>query len=207
MEIRSEALPYVLPPALLAAATASIGAPFAALGALLATVALGAFFRDPARSCEAPADAILAPADGVVVAVERSPAGLEIAVFLSVLNVHVTRSPVAGRLIACQRYTGNYQPAFRPAARHNARYVLSVDTVFGKVEVAMIAGAVARRIHTWVKPPETLCRGQRIGLIRFGSRTEVLLPPDTEAAVLVGDRVRAGMTIIARSSASLNPSE
>ena len=202
MAIRSEALPYLLPPAALAAAALALDAPFFAAGAALLAAGLALFFRDPFRSSDAPEDAVLSPADGIVKAVESTARGLEIAIFLSLWNVHVTRSPVEGVLVSCTRYAGGYEPAYRATASSNARCALRVDTVAGNVEVSLIAGAVARRVHLWVTPQQQLARGERIALIRFGSRAELRLPRGVEPAVRVGDRVRAGETIVARKLVS-----
>lgn len=197
MEIRSEALPYVLPPALIAAAATAAGAPFLGLGAAAVGVGIGAFFRDPPRASDAPGNAVLSPADGRVVAVESSHGGLHIAIFLSLFNVHVTRAPVSGRLVRREKIDGGYAPAYRPSASHNARCVFSIDTGAGPVELSLIAGAVARRVQPWVAPQQRLDRGQRLALIRFGSRAEVRLPPPSRPGVEVGDAVRAGESVIA----------
>jgi len=197
MQIRSEALPYVLPPAVIAAAAVAIGAPMVTLVAILIAVAMGSFFRDPQRSSDAAPNAVLAPADGRILDVQSNGRELEITIFLSIFNVHVTRSPVSGQLTSCERFSGGYEAAYKPSASNNSRCALSIDSPFGPIVVTLISGAVARRIHTWVGPRDSLERGQRIGLIRFGSRTEILLPAASEAQVSIGDRVRAGETIIA----------
>lgn len=197
MPIRSEALPYVLPGAFAAALAAAAGALLPALALALLAAALGAFFRDPERAADAPADAVLSPADGRVVAVEADGRGVQVAIFLSLFNVHVTRSPLAGRLLQWQPLDGGYAMAFRAAASRNARHRVVLQTARGKVELSLIAGAVARRVVPFVAPPETLARGQRIALIKFGSRAELRLPAGYAAVVSIGDRVRAGSTVIA----------
>ena len=197
MQIRSEALPYVLPPAVVASAAAATGAPLTALAAILVAAAMGAFFRDPTRSADAASNDLLAPADGRIVDVRSGHREVEIAIFLSIFNVHVTRSPVSGQMVSCERFSGGYEAAYRPSASNNARCAVSISSPFGPIVVTMISGAVARRIHTWVGPGDPLERGQRIGLIRFGSRTEIVLPAGTTPRVEVGENVRAGETIIA----------
>ena len=197
MQIRSEALPYVLPPVVVAAAAAAVGAPLVTFSAVLVAVAMGSFFRDPQRYVEAAPNAVLAPADGRILDVQNNGRELEITIFLAIWNVHVTRSPVSGHLASCVRYSGGYEAAYKPSASNNSRCALTIESPFGPIVVTMISGAVARRIHTWVGPRDRLERGQRIGLIRFGSRTEILLPAAAEAEVSVGDHVRAGETIIA----------
>jgi phosphatidylserine decarboxylase len=199
MQIRSEALPYVLPPAVVAAAAAAVGAPLVMLTAILIAVAMGSFFRDPQRSADALPNAVLAPADGRILDVQSNDRELEITIFLAIWNVHVTRSPVSGQLLTSERFSGGYEAAYKPAASNNARCAVSIESPFGPVLVTMISGAVARRIHTWVGPGDRLERGQRIGLIRFGSRTEIVLPAGSEPQVSIGEHVRAGETIIANA--------
>jgi phosphatidylserine decarboxylase len=140
---------------------------------------------------------VLSPADGRVVEVRADDHGVQVAVFLSVFNVHVTRAPLAGRLLGWERVAGGYAMAFRNAASHNARHRVLLDTAGGRVELSLMAGAVARRIVPFVAPPQTLARGQRIALIKFGSRAELRLPVGYLAVVSVGDRVRAGSSVIA----------
>lgn len=199
MPIRSEALPWVLPPALVTVAAAATGQAAAAVALAVVTLALAAFFRDPERSSDAPESALLSPADGRVVEVDHGDEGASIAVFLSVFDVHVTRSPVAGRLLSCDSRAGGFRAAFRSDARHNFRYALVIATPWGEVELDLVAGAVARRIVPWVKARDPLLRGQRIALIRFGSRAELRMPAGCEPLVAVGDTVRAGVTPVARA--------
>lgn len=197
MSIRSEALPYALPGAVAAAVAAAFGAFWIALGMAVVSAALAAFFRDPERCTDAPARALLSPADGRVVEVTADERGLLIAIFLSVFNVHVTRAPCSGLLREWERIAGGYAMAFRDAASHNARHRLVIDTAAGRIELSLIAGAVARRVVPFFAAPATLSRGERIALIKFGSRAELRLPADHSAVVSVGDRVRAGETIVA----------
>lgn len=198
MPIRSEALPYLLPLVLVCAGAVAAGSVAVAAAAGVAALGLGAFFRDPERSTSAGPEAVLAPADGRVLAVERGERHLEIAIFLSLFNVHVTRSPLSGSLRRRERFAGGYAPAFRPKASQNARVCFTIDSDLGPVELSLIAGVAARRVVPWVNAGDLLGRGQRIALIKFGSRAELRLPVDCAAVVSVGDRVRAGETVIAR---------
>lgn len=205
MFIRSEALPYVLPGAVAAAVAAAAGQLWVALALALSAAALGAFFRDPERISKCPPGAVLSPADGRVVEVNDDEGGTRVAIFLSVFNVHVTRAPLGGRLLEWERIAGGYAMAFRSAASHNARHRVFIDAPRGKVELSLMAGAVARRVVPFVAPPEELTRGQRIALIKFGSRAELRLPPGYTAVVSVGDRVRAGESVIAEAISSETP--
>ena len=199
MFLRSEALPYVLPVGLVAAATASAGYELATLFLALLTASLGAFFRDPQRESDDSPSCILSPADGKVVEVSSTENGIEIAIFLSVFNVHVTRSPLAGQLIAWEHIMGGHAMAFREQASKNARHRVVILSPLGKVELSLIAGALARRVVPFVIPPKYLERGERIALIKFGSRAELRLPAGYSSVVSVGESVRAGKTVIAKA--------
>ncbi len=197
MRIRSEALPYVLLPAAVCAAAAAAGHVAIATGTGVVALLLGAFFRDPQRFSDAAANAILAPADGRVVDVDEQ--SRVIAIFLSIFSVHITRAPFAGKLRSWARVEGGNAFAFRESASHNARCVLSMETTVGPLELSLMAGAVARRVVQWVQPGRDLERGERVALIKFGSRVELHLPHGCTAVVSVGDRVRAGETIVAEA--------
>jgi phosphatidylserine decarboxylase len=194
-------LPLLLGAALAAAQGAAwLALPLAALGAFGA-----AFFRNPARSLPQDPDAVVAPADGKVleVGVCELPDGrkvLRIGIFLSVFDVHVNRAPVAGRVRSIARSGSEYFAAFRPeAAARNVQLALELETASGaRVGVVQITGWIARRIVCHAQVGEWLARGTRYGLIRFGSRTDVLLPPEAEARVARGARVRGGCDVIAR---------
>ncbi|GGJ99409.1 hypothetical protein GCM10010123_31570 [Pilimelia anulata] len=176
----------------------------------LAAPAVAAFFRDPERDLPADADAVVAPADGKVLSVERlvderfggGPGEwLRVAVFLSVLDVHVNRSPVAGRVADYFVVDGGYANAMTAAAEHNVAAYTVLDTERGRVVVAQRTGLIARRIVHRAPVGALLARGERFGLIRFGSRTDVYLPADAaEAVVAPGERVVGGTTPIARWS-------
>lgn len=184
-------------------AAVATGQTILAAGLAVLTLALAAFFRDPERSADAPDWALLSPADGRVVEVAQEDDRTSIAVFLSVFNVHVTRAPVTGRLLRCDPRAGGFRAAFRADARHNFRYALLIATPWGEVELDLVAGAVARRIVPWVEAEDSLLRGQRIALIRFGSRAELRMPAGCRPLVAVGDAVRAGVTPVARVPAEV----
>jgi len=172
----------------------------------LAAAPVAAFFRDPQR--EAPTDpaAIVAAADGRVLSVERMTDPrfgdgefLRIAVFLSVLDVHVNRVPVAGRVADYFVEDGGFAAAMKPEAEHNVAAYTVLDTAHGRVVVAQRTGLIARRIVQRAPVGSMLAKGERFGLIRFGSRTDVYLPAEAaEATVAAGDVVRGGSTVIAR---------
>ena len=189
----------------------------AELGLLLAghrpgRVLLGAgalcaiFFRDPDRPGVLDPERVYAAADGVVVGVEPATdawmgdgAAVRVSTFLSLHNVHVNRSPVAGRIAAAEEVSGTFAPALFGRAGENQRRRLAIDGDAGRVVVVQVAGAIARRIASWVEIGTNVSAGQRIGLIHFGSRTDVLLPASSvEVTVKVGERVRGGVSALAR---------
>jgi phosphatidylserine decarboxylase len=188
------------------------------LGAgLLALAAWSAwFFRDPPRRCPGEPDLLYAPADGVIVAVDEVDwdwyihgRALRIATFLSPLDVHVNRSPAAGRLVAYRREPGAFAPAFLTGhAERNARQLLAIERGLprageaaegDRIVVAQITGMVARRIVSWRLPGDPVAAGQKLGMIRFGSRTDLLAPAGVASPlVATGLHVRAGLTPVAR---------
>ncbi|MBY8874147.1 phosphatidylserine decarboxylase [Micromonospora sp. PLK6-60] len=172
----------------------------------LAAAPVAAFFRDPERDVPEDPAAVVASADGQVLSVqrlhdERFGAGewLRIAVFLSVLDVHVNRSPVAGKVVDYFVADGGFVNAMKPDAEHNVAAYTVLDTERGTVVVAQRTGLIARRIVQRAPIGALLARGERFGLIRFGSRTDVYLPADAaEPLVGPGDKVVGGSTVIAR---------
>jgi phosphatidylserine decarboxylase len=164
------------------------------------------FFRDPPRAAPADADAVISPADGRVVAVEkaRDPYldrdALKISVFMNVFNVHSNRSPVDGEVKKGWYFAGKFvNAALDKASLENERNALWIRTDQGvDVTCVQVAGLIARRILCYVKPQDRLARGQRYGFIRFGSRVDVYLPLGAKAQVAVGDKVYAGQSILAR---------
>ncbi len=165
------------------------------------------FFRDPERPLDPDPDVVYAAADGFITDVEEAqeawiPDGeaLRISTFLSIHNVHVNRSPVRGSITKMEEVPGKFVPAFLGGAKEeNYQNRIAIDGPKGRAVVVQIAGMVARRISRWVETGEAVSAGQRIGLIHFGSRTDVLLPAGSaDPLVRPGDRVRAGTTPLAR---------
>jgi phosphatidylserine decarboxylase len=162
------------------------------------------FFRDPRRTIPQEPGLVVSPADGKVTEVARvsSQAGglLRISIFLNVFDVHVNRSPVAGVLREVRYKKGQYLNAMNPAsAEHNEQNLALVECPDGtQVSFIQIAGLLARRIVFYKRVGDVLERGERVGLIKFGSRTDVLLPDTAEPLVKPGDRVRGGSSVIAR---------
>jgi phosphatidylserine decarboxylase len=165
------------------------------------------FFRDPERVIPTEPGVIVSPADGLVIRVGeveeneflKSPARY-VAIFMNVFDVHVNRSPVAGVVKEMRHRAGEYMAASRPdAASRNEQQALVLENASGRrVLVVQIAGLLARRIIPFVKPGHNLARGERLGLICFGSRVDLYLPGDSQIEVKTGDRVKAGSSIIGR---------
>jgi len=172
----------------------------------VAAVPVAAFFRDPERDVPTEENAVVAAADGTVLAVEHlrddrfgPDEFLRVAVFLSVLDVHVNRSPVAGRVVDQFVTDGGYVNAMKPGAEHNVAAYTVLDTARGRVVVAQRTGLIARRIVHRAPVGALLARGERFGLIRFGSRTDVYLPAGlADPVVGPGDKVIGGASVIAR---------
>lgn len=177
---------------------------------LLLAGAVAAFFRDPRRNTPPDNGCIYAAADGIILSIDEvdepwflGGRGLRIVTFLSLFNVHVNRSPVAGRLEKTRHIDGGYAPAMnRVGAEENERQLLAITGARGPLVVVQIAGLLARRIRLWTPPGTMLRAGQKVGMIKFGSRTDVIVPLGTaHPLVAKGDHVKAGITPLARYGA------
>ena len=164
------------------------------------------FFRNPERVPDSTAaGAILAPADGRITAVERleeptfaGQPSWRISIFLSLFDVHVQRSPCAGIVRLLRYRPGSFVPANSSQAHLNESNFIGLRTPYGRVGVVQFAGILARRIVCWVSLGDKLAPGQRLGMIRFGSRVDLLLPIEAEVLVQVGQQVYGGQTLVAR---------
>jgi len=157
------------------------------------------FFRDPERAIPAGPVAV-APADGKVVAVVPDAAGANrISIFLNIFDVHVNRTPIAGKVTCVTYKTGQFLVASKEDASHsNEQNIITVDGGGTKIVFKQIAGLIARRIICYKKAGDIVEAGERVGLIKFGSRVDVFLGPEWEVAVARGERVSAGSSVIAR---------
>jgi len=207
MRIAREGFPLILSAAVLtllalAANWLLVAAVFGAV-----TIALAGFFRDPERVIPAGEGLVVAPADGRVVSIADivddsffSQAATRISIFLSPLDVHINRVPVAGRIAEIKYRTGKFLAAYKDeASRQNEQNALMiVDTQGRKLGVVQIAGVLARRIVCKVNSGDNMDRGERFGLIMFGSRTDLYLPQGCRVEVAEGHRVKGGATIVGR---------
>ena len=162
------------------------------------------FFRDPERLIPDQPDAIISPADGrIVQVVHESYEGrtvCRVSIFMSPLDVHVNRAPIDGVIKEVSYRRGAYRVAMAEmASLENEQNVFTLEGKQGRIVVKQIAGILARRIVFWKRPGDFLARGDRVGLIKFGSRVDVLMEPDVALTVKVGDRVRAGSSILGTS--------
>ncbi len=208
--IAPEGWPFVLVPLCAAAVAGALGwVPLAACLAACAAFSLF-FFRNPRRECSAAADVACSPADGKVIACGAAPDGMapaglpvRVSVFMSVFSVHVNRAPIDATLTDYRYNPGRTLAAYSDKASLVNEQNLSVwEGAAGRIGLKQIAGLIARRIVFDHRPGAAVRRGDRIGLIRFGSRVDVFLPADAELLVRVGDRVRAGSSPLARLRAS-----
>ncbi len=166
------------------------------------------FFRDPERVIPAEPGAIVSPGDGrVVVVTEEEDAGRpgkRISIFLAVWNVHVNRAPAAGVITKMEYRPGKFLAAMRErASMENEQNVFTLSTDAGEMVFKQIAGLIAQRVVSWKKEGERVARGERIGLVRFGSRVDVWVPKDAEILVRVGENVKGGSSVLARWPAKL----
>ena len=200
MTLARESYPYLGAGLVVAAAGAGLGFPYLAGGALLLSGFVAFFFRDPPREIPSDPGVIVSPGDGRVVEIQPLSlgAGTRISIFLSLLDVHINRAPVAGRIRKIDYRRGRFLPAnLSRAAFENERNDIWLESDLGPVRLAQIAGVIARRIVCWKKEGELVGTGERIGLIQFGSRLEVILPPNARPEVVVGSKVKGGASVLA----------
>jgi phosphatidylserine decarboxylase len=206
VKVAPEGLPFILGAAALLVLFGALGLWIAALVWLPVTLWIVAFFRDPPRDRVRGSDLILAPADGKVVSViaidEPSflggPAN-RVAIFMNVFNVHVNRYPADGTIGARSYHPGKFlNAAVDKASTENEQSTIGLITAHGKLLIRQIAGLVARRIITDHDAGHRAKQGERLGLIRFGSRVDLFLPPNAELLVKPGDLTKAGETVVAK---------
>jgi phosphatidylserine decarboxylase len=194
-----DGIPFVLVPVGVAVGLALLGFWIAAAFFLLLAGFMAYFFRDPERKVPNDENIIVSAADGRVTRIDESEAGKLVSVFLSPIDVHINRSPIAGKITRVEYIKGKKSPAMSgDASMVNERNSLTIEGERVTVVCTQIAGILARRIVCWNKKGDELQRGQRFGLIKFSSRTDVLMPTSVDLLVKVGDRVVGGETIIGR---------
>jgi len=202
VSVAREGWPFIVVPAVLGAGLVLAGRRALALPFAAASLVSLGFFRDPEREVPSVPGGVLSPADGRVLSVDAvedrfvGPA-VRVAIFLSPLDVHVNRAPVAGLVVGTVYSRGRFLAAYRSEAEDaNERCSLHLQGDAARVTVVQIAGVVARRIVCRVRPGDKLIAGERFGMIRFGSRTDCVMPRGTDVRVRVGDRVTGGVTVL-----------
>jgi phosphatidylserine decarboxylase len=205
MRIASEGYPLIFTAAILTLLALAVG--WIALGVVLAvmTLAITGFFRDPERQAPQGEGLVVAPADGKVVSVADANSALpgsakRVSIFLSPLDVHINRTPVEGKIEKVAYQRGKFMAAYKDeASQRNEQNALTiVDSAGRTFGVVQIAGVLARRIVCRAKAGDRLARGERFGLIMFGSRTDTYLPESCQIEVAEGQRVKGGETVLAR---------
>jgi phosphatidylserine decarboxylase len=205
VRIDSAAWPFVAIAAIPAVILAWMGPPAVALALLVLPIAVALFFRDPDRRPPPDPNLVLAPADGTVMHAgparpAEAPPGTwqQVSIFLSLLDVHINRTPVAGRVTRVDYHAGRFLPAYRADAYQNEHSEIWIDASGTPVVVRQIVGVLARRVVCRVTAGDEIAPGERIGLMKFGSRMDVFLPPEAVVMIQKGSQVRAGETLIGR---------
>ena len=203
--VAREGYPFIAFAALVTLVAAVLGHDLLAGGGLLLTGFVLYFFRDPERVGPDADDAVVAPADGKVILIEKifdekfvKDHVYKLSIFMNVFNVHVNRMPFAGRVTEVRYTPGIFLAAnTEQGALENENCGVILTTANNKkLAVVQVAGLIARRIVCWAEKGDSLARGQRFGLIRFGSRVDIYLPQQIQLEITIGDKVRAGETVL-----------
>jgi phosphatidylserine decarboxylase len=205
LPLAPEGYPFILAPLVGGVLAVAFGYWPVALVLWLVAAGCVAFFRDPARSSDAPPSAILAPADGRVLSVGAAPPavaalGLEtqVSIFMSPANVHVNRAPISGQVIEARYSRGKHFPAFADKSSDvNEHSFVLLQGEQGTIAYKQIAGTLARRVVSDLVAGQDVVRGQRVGIIKFSSRVDLFLPAHATVHLTKDDRTRAGVTVVA----------
>ena len=203
--IVKESIPYILIPLVLAVAAAVVGFWYVAAFLIVVALFMAFFFRDPKRVPPSDPDVVVSPADGRVTRVGPIAQGADsptvISIFLSPLDVHINRSPIPGKIVDVLYSPGKFLMATNEkASLVNEQNALTIQGDKITVVCKQIAGILARRVVCWKAKGDNLRLGERFGMIKFSSRTDVLLPANVKVMVQEGERVRGGTTVIGRIS-------
>lgn len=196
--VAKEGLIFILPPFLLGIGAALISFWPLAIGLLLLSSSFIFFFRDPERQILAKPNSLLSPADGRIIEIKQEDGIQKVAIFLSLLDVHIVRSPVEGIIHSIEKKEGKKLPAMKPeAAKLNQAKIITIQNQDLKIKLKMIVGIAARRIFCFVQPGDKVQAGTKIGLMAFGSRVEITIPEDFQLKVSLHQKVKAGLTLLA----------
>ena len=204
VKIDPAGLPFIALAAVPAAVSASLGSVGFTIGLLVLPAAVALFFRDPERTVPQDQALVLSPADGRVVHAGPARAGeappgawKQVTIFLSLLDVHINRTPVAGLVTKVDYQPGSFVAAYKAASHQNERTEIWVDHGGVPIVTRQVVGVLARRVVCRVRAGDRLEPGARIGLMKFGSRMDVFVPESADLHVRAGDQVRGGITVIA----------
>lgn len=178
-------------PLILTAALAAAGSWYMSAAALMGLAFMIFFHRDPDRLPQS--EGMLSPADGRIIQATAE----KVTIFMGLADVHVNRAPLEGTIISLEHRKGSHLPAFLNSASQNQQSRMRIETQDGEMELCQITGTIVREIVSYVKPGDHVLRGERIGMIRFGSRVETTIPQGYKLQVSLGDSVRAGKTVVA----------
>jgi phosphatidylserine decarboxylase len=197
-----DGIPFVIVPLVLGVVPVVFGYWWLALPFVLIAAFMAFFFRDPRRSIPLEPGIIVAPADGLITEVQLAGPDITeslVSIFLSPFDVHINRAPIEGEILDISYKKGDFMMATSPQARlRNEQNCLTIQGNEITLKCTQIAGVLARRIVCWKRRGETVKCGERFGMIKFGSRTDLLMPPTVEVIVTKGMRVRGGETIIGK---------
>jgi len=205
MKVASDAWQFFIPLAIVSAAFFGFRLPLPGLVVALLALFVLFFFRDPHRDIPVEPTALISPADGLIHRIDKDwfdpetgEKRIRISIFLSVFNVHINRYPVAGKVEKVDIRPGKFLAAFNHmASEENAQSVVLINSPYGKIVVKQIVGLIARRIVCNAKAGDTVVKGDRYGLIRFGSRMDITMPATATVAVKLKDKVAGGSSILA----------
>jgi len=201
LRLVKESIPYILVPAVLAVVAAALGYWYVSAVLFIVALFMAFFFRHPRRVPPSDPDVVVSPADGRVTRIEPQSPGTVISIFLSPLDVHINRSPIRGKIIDMVYSRGKFLIATNEqASLVNEQNALTIEGEKITVVCKQIAGILARRIVVWKRAGDYLGLGEPFGMIKFSSRTDILLPANVRVTVKEGDRVRGGITVIGRIS-------
>lgn len=203
MRIAREGWPYILTPVAAAGAFAALHWPWTGVGLAALGLFSAFFFRDPERSIPQGPGLVLSPADGRIVQVIPSedgplgPSATQVSIFLSIFDVHVNRAPIGGRIERVDYHAGSFLPAFdHRASLRNEQNCVTLRDAEKRVAFKQIAGLIARRIVFRKQVDDSVAPGERVGMIKFGSRVDVFLPAGSRLLAKLGDRVRGGSSVL-----------
>lgn len=191
MKLARNSRGWISMPLILTAALAAAGSWYMSGAALMGLAFMLFFHRDPDRLPQS--EGMLSPADGRII--QATPE--KVTIFMGLADVHVNRAPLEGTIISLKQRKGSHLPAFMNSASQNQQSRMKIETQDGEMEVCQITGTIVREIVSYVKPGDHVLRGERIGMIRFGSRVETTIPQGYKLQVSLGDSVRAGKTVVA----------